>query len=264
MKQVIIFLFVFLLTDAVTLTAQNRNAKEITPAGMIKIPSGFYKPLYSYDKQSNGEKVESFFIDKYPVTNKEFLDFVIENPRWQKSNVRRLFADESYLFHWKSDTVPGDHINLSSPVTNVSWFAAKAYCDWKGKRLPTLAEWEYVAAASMKSPNANLDESYKAIVVEWLSKPFENGISVVGQNPPNYYGAYDMQGLIWEWVSDYNNALVTGDSRSDAASDRDLFCGSGALGATNFDDYTAFIRYAFRSSLQANYTVHNLGFRCAR
>jgi sulfatase modifying factor 1 len=45
---------------------------------------------------------------------------------------------------------------------------------------------------------------------------------------------------------------------------RNLFCGSGALGASSFDDYAAFMRYAFRSSLKAHYTVPNLGFRCAQ
>jgi len=55
--------------------------------------------------------------------------------------------------------------------------------------------------------------------------------------------------------------LVTGESRADASLDRRFFCGSGAVGASDFEDYAAFMRYAFRSSLEARYDVGNLGFR---
>jgi len=54
---------------------------------------------------------------------------------------------------------------------------------------------------------------------------------------------------------------VTGESRADASLERSLYCGSGAAGATDFEDYGAFMRYAFRSSLEARYNVANLGFR---
>jgi formylglycine-generating enzyme required for sulfatase activity len=79
----------------------------------------------------------------------------------------------------------------------------------------------------------------------------------------NVFGIWDMHGLVWEWVSDFNTALVTGESRADSGLDRQLFCGSGSSGASDFSDYAAFMRYAYRSSLRGNYTVANLGFRCA-
>jgi formylglycine-generating enzyme len=63
---------------------------------------------------------------------------------------------------------------------------------------------------------------------------------------------------------DFNSALVTGESRADAALERTLYCGSGAIGAADFEDYAAFMRYAFRSSLEAHYSVANLGFRGVR
>ena len=58
--------------------------------------------------------------------------------------------------------------------------------------------------------------------------------------------------------------MVTGDSRGDTGLDRQLFCGSGAQGAKDRSDFPAFMRFAYRSSLKAGYTVHNLGFRCAQ
>jgi sulfatase modifying factor 1 len=74
----------------------------------------------------------------------------------------------------------------------------------------------------------------------------------------------DLHGLIWEWTSDFNSAIVTGDARGDTGIERQLFCGSGSLGAGDRNAFPAFMRFGFRSSLKASYTVHNLGFRCAR
>ncbi len=74
----------------------------------------------------------------------------------------------------------------------------------------------------------------------------------------------DLHGLVWEWTSDFNSALVTGDARGDTGLERQLFCGAGSLGASDRANYAAFMRFGFRSSLRAGYTVHNLGFRCAK
>jgi len=73
-----------------------------------------------------------------------------------------------------------------------------------------------------------------------------------------------MHGLIWEWTENFNNSLVTGESRSDSTLNQQMFCGSAAIGAVDPSDYAAFMRYGFRSSLEAKYTVSSLGFRCAR
>ena len=79
----------------------------------------------------------------------------------------------------------------------------------------------------------------------------------------NGYGVYDVHGLVWEWTADFNSAILSGDAR-DGGADVKLFCGAGASSARNVDDYPAFMRFAFRSSLKANYCIHNLGFRCAK
>ena len=50
----------------------------------------------------------------------------------------------------------------------------------------------------------------------------------------------------------------------DKDTDKDLFCGSGSVNATDLMNYAAFMRYAFRGSIKANYTTKNLGFRCAK
>ena len=85
-----------------------------------------------------------------------------------------------------------------------------------------------------------------------------------GAGRANYWGIHDLHGSGWEWVADFNTAMVTGDARGDTGLDRQLFCGSGSTRARDVNDYVAFMRYGFRSSLKADYCIHNLGFRCAQ
>lgn len=232
------------------------------PKGMVKISGGTYKPLYS--KNEEVRKVGSFFMDIYPVTNGEFLEFVKANPQWQRSKVKHLFADHLYLHHWKGDVELGENTDCKSPVTNVSWFASKAYAEWKGKRLPTVDEWEYTASASRTKKDGTNDTSITRRILGWYSKLSSKTIAHVGSTEKNYWGVYDLFGLVWEWTYDFNNALVTGESRGDSNLERNLFCGNSSSGAGNVNDYPAFMRYGFRSSLKANYTVSNLGFRCVK
>ena len=118
---------------------------------MVLIKGGTYTPLYGRD--SLKVNVSDFKIDVYPVTNKLFLEFVKKNPKWKRSNIKKLFADENYLINWKSDLELGDMQSLNAPITNISWFVAKDYCDFQGKRLPTIDEWEYVAMANKNLPS---------------------------------------------------------------------------------------------------------------
>lgn len=241
------------------------------PEKIVKIPSGFFVPLYrpsEADKKNRPEPqkipVKSFWLDSHPVTNADYLAFVKKNPAWQRSQVPRLFAEENYLKHWQSDTRLGKQAPLESPVVNISWFAAKAYCEAQGKKLPSVNQWEYVAQADELSPDAASDQKFINRILEWYSKPNPEILPQVSSNFKNLYGVHDMHGLIWEWILDFNTALVTGESRADTALERDLYCGAGSIGASNFHDYAAFMRYGFRSSLKADYVVGHLGFRCAK
>lgn len=219
----------------------------------VVIPAGTYTNLF---KNEGVVAVASFALDRHPVTNAEYLEFVRAHPAWQRSRVKRIFADASYLSHWAGDLEPGPRAHAHSPVVQVSWFAARAYAKWKQQRLPTLAEWEWAARAEGSNTVAS--------ILAWYGRPVRGPLPAVGSTFANAHGVWDLHGLIWEWVEDFNTALVTGESRADTGLERNLFCGSGAVGASSFDDYAAFMRYAFRSSLKANYTVPNLGFRCAK
>jgi formylglycine-generating enzyme required for sulfatase activity len=231
--------------------------------GMAGIPESVYRPLFRGEKDAKEVPVAAFQLDERPVTNGEFLEFVRANPKWQRSQVKRLFADEGYLAHWAGDLELGN-ARAEQPVTNVSWFAAKAYAVSKGKRLPTTAEWEVVAAAGFKVADGARDAEFRKAVALWYNTPSPSVLPAAGAGRANYYGVRDLHGLVWEWTSDFNSALVTGDARGDTGLDRQLFCGGGSLGATDRSDFAAFMRFGFRSSLRAGYTVHNLGFRCAK
>ncbi len=222
-------------------------------AEQVHIPGGIYTNLFVNE---GTVAVKEFLLDRYPVTNAEYLEFVRAQPAWQRGRVKRLFADESYLRHWTADLEPGPGAPANSPVVNVSWFAARAFAKWKGLRLPSLAEWELAARPD--------DANTVPLILAWYGRPVRGPLPAVGSTFANAQGVWDLHGLVWEWVNDFNTALVTGESRADTSLERNLFCGSGALGASSFQDYAAFMRYAFRSSLKANYTVPNLGFRCAR
>ena len=228
------------------------------------MPGGRYTPLFRGEKDAKEVAVPPFFLDIFPVTNGDFLEFVRANPKWRRSQVKRLFADEEYLKQWAGDLEVAANTAAYAPVTRVSWFAAKAYCAWKGKRLPTIAEWEYAAAASPLRPDGENDPEFTQQVRAWFSTPSPEVLPVVGRGRANYFGVHDLHGLVWEWVADFSTSMVTGDARGDTGLDRQLFCGSGSEGAKDRSNFPAFMRYGFRSSLKASYTVHNLGFRCAK
>jgi formylglycine-generating enzyme required for sulfatase activity len=231
---------------------------------MVRIAEGVYRPLFRGTADPKTVPVKSFYLDVVPVTIGEFLDFVRANPRWQRSQVKRVFADESYLRGWATDLDPGTNALLKAPVTQVSWFAAKAYAQWKGKRLPTVAEWEYAASAGPTNADGANDAAFQSEILQWYSTPTPARLRAVGQGRANVWGARDLHGLVWEWVLDFNSAMVVGDSRSDSGLDRNRFCGAGAVGASDLANFPAFMRYGFRSSLRADYCVHNLGFRCVK
>ncbi len=260
------FIFVVFLLQLVIGNVIAGSKTYTASKDMVFIPGGTFIPLYGYVDNTVGVKVEPFFMDRYPVTNAGFLDFVRRFPEWRKSNIKSVFADSNYLKHWSEDLNIGNSADdrINSPVTNISWFTAKAYCESEDKRLPTMDEWEYVAMANENSPDGTKDSAYLRRILDWYGKPTTGVTPSVGSTFKNYYGVYDLHGLVWEWVLDFNAVLLTGESRGDAGLDQKLFCAGGSGGASDTKNYAAFMRYAFRASLRANYAVSNLGFRCVR
>jgi formylglycine-generating enzyme required for sulfatase activity len=254
-------IFIALLAFVISIAKAGEPAM---PTNMARVPSGVYSVAFRDQNDPTNISVNEFLIDIYPVTNGDFLDFVRANPSWRKSQIKRLFADENYLRDWKGDLDLGPALNPKAPVTHVSWFAARAYARWSGKRLPTTAEWEFAAVASATVPNAGADPRFQMELQNLYLKPTPETFPAVGLSAPNFYGLHDMHGLVWEWVADFSTAMVTGDARGDTSLDRQLFCGGGGQNAKDRADFPTFMRFAFRSSLRASYTVPNLGFRCVK
>jgi len=253
-----LLLFVALLVSF-TLCAQ-----ESMP-GMAYISGGVYRPFYPPSEKEKEILILSFYLDRYPVTQREYLEFVKQKPAWRKDRISRLLSDKGYLKDWSSSLEFGPLKKPSEPVTQVSWFAAQEYCEWKGKRLPREEEWEFVAMATEVAPDGKADLAWRERVFKWYTEPNKpSGPGEVGKTPSNYWGVYDLHGLVWEWVLDFNNNLITSDTRGDGNGDKNRFCGAGSVAASEKEDYPTFMRIAFRSSLKANYTTGNLGFRCAR
>ena len=253
-----------LTESSATLIPPIKNPESKIENHTVLIPAGAYVPLQRTLKEPAQIPVAAFFLAERPVTNAEFLAFVTANPKWQRSQVSRLFADSSYLENWTSDLVPGPSAPPNAPVVRVSWFAARAYARSIGQRLPTIAEWEFAASAGYTSADGKNDEALNRDLYAWLARPVPAIQADTASAKPNFYGVRGMHGLVWEWVDDFNTAMVTGESRADSGLDRDLFCGAGSVGAKDTTDYAAFMRQALRSSLKANNTTTALGFRCAQ
>ncbi len=227
----------------------------------MPIPAGQFVPLMgSADRRP--VKVAGFKLERYPVTNQQYLRFVSAHPEWRKSRIKRLFAETGYLRDWTGDLSPPAG-QQQGPVTNISWFAARAYCRSVGGRLPLQNEWELVAEASASRRSGRNQAEFQRQILDWYSRPNPTHWPPVQQSFRNAYGVNGMHGLVWEWVEDFNSLLVTGESRGDASVERGLYCAAGSLSGLNPSDYPAYMRYAFRSSLKARYTVSNLGFRVA-
>ena len=250
-------LFISLAVANGQIGMRNTSAKK-----MLQIPAAYFKTFY-VSKTDKPISVASFLLDEFAVSNVEYLEFVNANPEWSRSKVNRLFADVNYLKHWRSDFEIGS-INKNiykSPVVNVSWFAARAYCKWIGKRLPALAEWEIASNAPPKNIAYTSITDY---IVRWYEKPAIPVLPNVKSTYQNIYGLYDMNGLVWEWTFDFNSFISTGDSRNTTNDNTNLFCAGASINVTNREDYAAFLRYGFRGSLKGNYCISSLGFRCAK
>jgi formylglycine-generating enzyme required for sulfatase activity len=129
--------------------------------------------------------LDSYLMDKYEVSNKHYGDFIRA-----KGHAAPAYWDDPRLN------------KPEQPVVGVNWEDAKAYCEYRGKRLPTEAEWEKAA----RGPNAN--------IYPW-GNDFDPARANYGKNHDatmpvdsypegaSYYGVYNMAGNVFEWVSDW-------------------------------------------------------------
>ncbi|HEY5951783.1 MAG TPA: formylglycine-generating enzyme family protein [Kofleriaceae bacterium] len=231
---------------------------EPRPRANVRIGPGTYRPIFPASPAETEVPVAAFRLDRTPVTNAEFLSFVTAHPEWRRDRAKPLVVDDRYLSHWASADALGI-ARPNAPVVNVSWFAARAYCASRGGRLPLEKQWELAAAASETKRDASRDLAFQARVLAWYTQLAPAVLPDVG-GKPNAWGVRDIHGLVWEWIEDFNAALVAADSRTP---DRKVFCGGAGATSRDASAYATFMRIALRSSLEARSTTSMLGFRCA-
>jgi sulfatase modifying factor 1 len=223
-----------------------------------------FESVLKYEDSGGKVRVAPFELMRTPVTNAQFLAFVTTPPDWRRGVAPPIFAEARYLEHWSGPLSLGSEARLAQPVTRVSWFAAQAYCEAQGARLPTWAEWEYAAAADAARTDARADPAWRERILGWYAKPSNQALSAVGQGAPDVHGVQDLHGLVWEWVEDYAAMLVSSDNRDQGDPDLLQFCGAGAISTDDRENYAVLMRIAMLSALEAEDTTVNLGFRCAR
>ena len=231
----------------------------------VRLPgTAAFTSALKYEDSGGKVPVAAFELMTTPVTNAQFLAFVTQAPAWRRGNTPVVFAEARYLSHWSGPLSLGGEALPEQPVTHVSWFAAQAYCEARGARLPTWTEWEYAAAADATREDARQDPAWRERILAWYATPSGAALPAVGVAAPDVHGVHDLHGLVWEWEEDYAAMLVSADNRQQADPDLLKFCGAGALSTDDRENYAVLMRIAMLSALEADDTTRNVGFRCAR
>ena len=214
-------------------------------------------------------RIDSFYLDKFEVTNAKFRSFILKNSKWRKDKIPGNLQNGKYLNDWNGNDFPKGKSDF--PVVNVSWYAAVAFCQSRRKRLPTEAEWEYSARGGLKDKAFPWgDEPPDKTRANFSLSGFGAAIKV-GQYKPNGYGLYDMAGNVWEYLADewapYPQAneplvnpvaggdLFTRDSYLQITARRVIRGGSWGGSPIN-------LRVTYRDSHPANGAGDHVGFRC--
>ena len=123
----------------------------------VLIPGGSYQVVSSETGKLVTVKVAPYLMQRYPVTNRQFKEFLAEYPAWRPGHVRQTTQNDYYLGYWPLDELSErfkDDGWLDRPVVQVSWKAAAAYASAAGMRLPTEVEWEIAASRGSTVPGA--------------------------------------------------------------------------------------------------------------
>lgn len=220
--------------------------------------------------------LDAFWIDKYEVTNRQFVGFL---------NDMDDIMEEGHIWYDLGEDGP---IRLSGgsfqpregrdsrPVTYVSWYGARAYCEWAGGRLPTEAEWEKAArwdpdtTESRYFPWGNADPVCDRANSARCAGAFPRAVGTYPDGA-SFYGAQDMAGNVWEWVQDayredayvaHKQAAGAGTPARNPRVDSDEFPIRVIRGGS-YASADEGIRAANRYHQTANSAEANLGFRCA-
>jgi formylglycine-generating enzyme len=227
--------------------------EEIVEAEMILLAGGEF--IMGGDTASEywpSHKVylDSFYIDKYEVTNAQYFQFCQE-------------TEHKLPEFWGMNEYHSGMDYPNHPVMGVSWRDAGAFAEWVGKRLPTEAEWEYSARGGSNSivyPYGNDPDTTKA---NFAFEGVMRGTQNVGSYEPNAYDLHDMSGNVSEWVSDIYDGYYYKDSeyKNPQGPEKGRFRGFRGGG---WHTGPGCVKVYFRNALPSNWVDFNVGFRCAK
>jgi eukaryotic-like serine/threonine-protein kinase len=240
---------------AVTTTATPMNSATVTPTPTATPAAAFEDMVYVSEgavllnANSNGKceivaaTLKPFYLDKTEVTNEQYALFLAANNSAPPPS-------------WKGGLFPAGAEKL--PVTDVSWEDATNYAAWKNKRLPTEAEWEYVARGG-KDGLYPWGSEWRAELANVNSKQLQP-VGSFAQGGGTF-GAFDLIGNAAEWTaSDYSAcAKAETPSTSQGVSNKVVRGGS-----YESKEATAALRQSLPAKRQGNANFNTVGFRCAR
>ena len=205
------------------------------------------------EKPAHIVKLDAFWIDQTEVTNKQYAACVSSGA---SGGCTQPSSNSSYT----NTGYYGDTQFDNYPVIYVDWHQAVAYCEWAGRRLPTEAEWEKAARGTdgrtylwgETEPSADLLNFSRNVGDTMPVGNYPNGVSP--------YGAYDMAGNVWEWVSSLYKPYPydANDGREDVSIE------SRVLRGSSWNSDGGKLRSSYRVRYDPSYAFNNIGFRCAR
>ncbi|MFQ6016387.1 MAG: formylglycine-generating enzyme family protein [Anaerolineae bacterium] len=213
--------------------------------------------------------LDAFYIDRHEVTNAEYAEFLNVMGGHQGRcgghdciDTKDQDPDSHILYRGGGYMVEGGYVVEAGyerhPVIKVSWYGAKAYCEYYGKRLPTEAEWEKAARGptGFVYPWGDEFDANKANVDQHVGDTTPVGNYRGGISP---YGAYDMAGNVWEWVADWYRAYPGSEHRSEFFGSKYKVVRGGSWNHPPGD-----ARGAVRDIAHPARRIHVVGFRCAQ
>jgi formylglycine-generating enzyme required for sulfatase activity len=238
-------------------------------SGMVPVPAGPF--IMGSDQGPPDERPEhrvelaAFLIDRYPVTNERYAEFLNATGTHNEKG-ERLFDhdDPDARIHRAGNVWAADKGHERHPVVEVTWAGARDYCAWRAKRLPTEAEWEKAARGTdgRRYPWGNqLPDRARAQFSARYNEMAPVDAFTAGAGP---YGAQDMAGNAWEWVSSayrpYPYDATDGREHPAAGPIRGTRGGGHDSSAAEITT-TQRGRTLSRNPASGH---HNIGFRCAR
>ncbi|MBT7191911.1 MAG: SUMF1/EgtB/PvdO family nonheme iron enzyme [Anaerolineae bacterium] len=257
-------------TPTPTLIFETRLVDEMVA---LYIPAGEFK-MGSEDGDEDEKPIktvytDAFWMDETEVTNAMFASFLNAQNNQKEDGETWLDVDDSSVLITQTESNWHADINYSQhPVVDVTWYGARAYCEWVGGRLPTEAEWEKAARGGLegkKYPWGDDTPSCNSGAWNGAQKPSCSGNTIsVGSFSPNGYGLYDMAGNVWEWIADqYDEEYYqksSGNNPQGPAFGEFRVLRGGAWSGYEID----IVRTANRSRSRPMNAATNTGFRCVR